>query len=140
MHAASDTFTLCIGIFMSLHGPAGACIPVASGLKFMYLQYNVYLRHKHTYSMGECNGAGYCTSGLGKVFSPTSPILHSQPWNDVFIPYLIFLCMCTYCTVYCHWRLHVAHMHSYIHSIIGHPSWWALPVNRGKAHQLGFKK
>ena len=31
-----------IAIFMSLHGPAGACILVGSGLQFMYLQYNLY--------------------------------------------------------------------------------------------------
>ena len=34
---------VCIAIFMSLHVPTGACIPVASGLQFMYFQYNVYL-------------------------------------------------------------------------------------------------
>ena len=33
-----------IAIFMSLHVPAGACIPVASASPFMYFQYNVYLR------------------------------------------------------------------------------------------------
>ena len=30
-------------VLTSSHGPAGACTPVASGLQFMYLQYNVYL-------------------------------------------------------------------------------------------------
>ena len=36
-----------IAIFMSLHGPAGACILVASGLQFMYFQYNVYMGFAH---------------------------------------------------------------------------------------------
>ena len=35
-------------------------------------------------------------------------ILHSQPWNDVFIPYLIFLCMHVQC---------IATGGSYIHSM-----------------------
>ena len=37
-------YTVCIAIFMSLHGPAGACIPVASGSPIhVPPQYNVYL-------------------------------------------------------------------------------------------------
>ena len=42
-----------IAIFMSLHGPAGACIPVASASPIHVFQYNVYLKHcgahKHIY-------------------------------------------------------------------------------------------
>ena len=34
---------VCIAIFMSLHGPAGACILVASASPIHVFQYNVYL-------------------------------------------------------------------------------------------------